>query len=73
MKANTIKIHGAISELNSSRSNVKHLVEESLQNEILSVKEDVLSEINSMFNTIENFLRFLMQTDLAAEWQKEDA
>lgn len=73
MKANTIKIHGAISELNSSRSNVRHLVEESLQNEILSVKEDVLSEINSMFNTIENFLRFLMQTDLAAEWQKEDA
>lgn len=73
MKANTIKIHGAISELNSSRSNVKHLVEESLQNEILSVKEDVLSEINSMFNTIENFLRFLMQTDLADEWQKEDA
>ena len=73
MKANTIKIHGAISELNSSRSNVKHLVEESLQNEILSVKEDVLSEINSMFNTIENFLRFLMQTDLADEWQKEGA
>ena len=42
------------------------------QYEIDSIKNDVLAELTELFDSIENFIRYLMKTDLAKEWSKED-
>ena len=58
--------------MKSSRSNVRHLISEAFAGEIDTIKNDVLAELNELFDSIESFIRYLMKTDLAAEWRKED-
>lgn len=72
MKPNKNKIHGAISEMKTARSTVKTFVTDAFAGEIKAVKDDVLSELSGMFDGIENFLKYLLKTDLAADWRKED-
>ena len=71
MKANAIKIYGALSELNTSRSNVKHFDEESLSCEIESNKDEVISRLDELFDRLENLLKRVI-TDKTIVRQKED-
>lgn len=72
MKPNKNKIHGAISEVKTARSTVKSFVSDAFVGEIKAVKDDVLSELSDLFDSLESFLKYLLKTDLAAEWRKED-
>ena len=72
MKPNRNNIEGALADVKSSRSNVRHLISEAFAGEIDTIKNDVLAELNELFDSIESFIRYLMKTDLAAEWRKED-
>ncbi|MBO7593812.1 MAG: hypothetical protein J6T12_02495 [Salinivirgaceae bacterium] len=73
MKPNRNKIEGALAEVKSSRSNVRHLISEAFAGEIETIKNDVLAELTELYDGIENFIRYLMNTDLAQEWHREDA
>lgn len=75
MKPNRNKIEGALADVKNSRSNVRHLIAEAFAGEIDTIKKDVLAELTELtelYDSIESFLRYLMRTDLAAEWRKED-
>lgn len=73
MKPNRNKIEGALADVKNSRSNVRHLIAEAFAGEIDTIKNDVLAELTELYDGIENFIRYLMKTDLAKEWSREDA
>jgi len=64
LKVNRVKIEGAISELRSTRSEVRHLIKEALSGEIESIKETALEQVGAMFEGLENYLNVLMNADL---------
>lgn len=72
MKVNTIKIQGALSEIRSSRSNVRHLLKEAFCGEIESIKNSVINKVNTMFEGLEQYLTILANADLAAHHHRED-
>lgn len=73
MKPNRNKIEGALADVKNSRSNVRHLITEAFAGEIDTIKNDVLAELTELYDSIENFIRYMMKTDLAKEWSREDA
>ena len=64
LKVNRVKIEGAISELRSTRSEVRHLIKEALSGEMMSIKETALEQVGAMFEGLENYLNVLMNADL---------
>lgn len=65
MKVNRIKIDGALCELRTSKSNVRHLVSEALSGEMESIKGKSLDRLNTLFDGLEEYLIILMNADLA--------
>ena len=64
LKVNRVKIEGAISELRSTRSEVRHLIKEALSGEMMSIKETALEQVGAMFEGLEQYLTILMNADL---------
>lgn len=66
MKPNRNKIEGALAEIRSSRSNVKHLIADAFGNELDNLKKHTLDKLNTMFEGLEEYLIILANADLAA-------
>lgn len=72
MKVNRIKIQGALSELKSAQSNVRHLIAEAYHGEVESIKQSVITKVSTMFEGLEQYLTILANADLAAHHHRED-
>lgn len=67
LKVKRVKIEGALSELRTTRSEVRHLVKEAMSGEMASIKETALEQLGAMFEGLENYLNVLMNADLVRQ------